>query len=77
MGFEVRKQNRKKAIFKDGVQIAEWFDRIFSYGLVLGQSNYFIAKKNDKIAIYEYKDGNVIKITDDFENMYSYGLVEG
>jgi len=67
MGFEIRVQNDKCAIFKDDVQITEWFDNIWDYGLTKDESDFFIAGKKDKYAIYEYKDGVVIKITDDFD----------
>jgi len=77
MKFKVVEQDDKKAIFKDRVQISDWFDCVYEDGLVKGQSNYFVAKKDGKVAIYEYKDGRVNKITDGFDWIWSYGLVEG
>jgi len=52
MTFKIRKKNGKQAIFKDGKQITEWFDEIYKYGLVEGQSNNFIAEKNNEKFIY-------------------------
>jgi len=75
--FKIREQNGKKAVFRDGKQISEWFDEIWDDGLVSGQSNYFIAKEDGKQAIYEYKDGKIVKITDDFDLIWHYGLVLG
>jgi len=77
MAFEIREQNGKKAVFKDGKQITEWFDWVWSSGLVQGQSNYFIAEKDRKQAIYEYKNGQIIKITKDFKRISINGLIQG
>jgi len=77
MAFEIRKQNGKYAIFKDGIQITDWFDDIYDDGLVKDESNYFAAEKDGYWNIYEYKDGNVIRITDGFDNLNTYGLISG
>jgi len=78
MGFEIRKKNGKQAIFKGGKQITDWFDDIWTYdGLLKGQSNFFKARKDGKWAIYEYKNGQVIKVTDDFDDIGEYGLAKG
>jgi len=77
MSFEIREKNGKYAIFNGDVQITEWFDDIVEDGLVEGESNYFIVRKNGKESIYQYKDGIVQKITDDFDGVWSDGLVQG
>jgi len=42
MIFKIREQNGKYAIFDDNKQITDWFDDVWSGGLVKGQSNFFI-----------------------------------
>ncbi|MGC9133638.1 MAG: hypothetical protein ACP5GJ_04530, partial [Nanopusillaceae archaeon] len=66
----------KVAIFdENGNMISpEWFGWISFYGLVKGESNYYIAWKDDKCAIFDI-DGN--RITEWFDLIYEYGLVKG
>jgi hypothetical protein len=77
MKYEVRiREDIKVTIFdeNDNMISPEWFGWISFYGLVKGESNYYIAWKDDKCAIFD-KDGN--RITDWFDSIYSYGLVWG
>jgi len=41
------------------------------------ESDYFIGKKDGKMAIYKIKDSQINKITDDFNYINETGLVEG
>jgi hypothetical protein len=43
--------------------ITEWFDWIWEYGLVRGECDYYIAKKDSRCAVY-YKDGQ--KVSEDY-----------
>jgi antitoxin component YwqK of YwqJK toxin-antitoxin module len=55
----------------------EWFDEIYTKytGLVRGESNYYIAVKDGKRAIFD-KDGNMIT-KEWFYDILAYGLIEG
>lgn len=77
MRFEIKQIGDKIAIFEYGKQISDDFDDIYSDGLAIGTSNYFIARKDDKEAIYEYQDGQVKKLSDDFDAIDPNGLVAG
>jgi len=46
--------DNKVAILRYNNQLTEWFDEIYEETL-LSKSNYFVAKKNGKFAIYKYK----------------------
>jgi len=76
MNYEIRRrEDGREAIFdKDGSQISDWFDWIGTYGLIRGQSRYYIAKKNKKMAIFD-KNGD--RISNWFDEIYSVGLVKG
>lgn len=77
MKYEIILKDNKRAIFeKDtGKQISEWFNHIFSYGLVSGQSDFYIAGNNNgKLAIF-HKNGT--RISEWFDNIFSKGLIEG
>ncbi|MGC8767667.1 MAG: hypothetical protein ACP5QP_08290, partial [Brevinematia bacterium] len=77
MKYEVRiREDIKVAIFdeNDNMISPEWFGWISFYGLVKGESNYYIAWKDDKCAIFDI-DGN--RITEWFDLIYEYGLVKG
>jgi hypothetical protein len=54
MKYEIRKrEDGKVAIFDvDGNQITDWYDWIWTYGLLRGESKYFIAKKDGRLAIF-------------------------
>jgi len=77
MVFKIIEQDKKQAIFEYDNQITDDFDWTGNEGLVLGESNYFIAYKDGKYAIYEYKDSEIIKITDYFNRISVNGLVSG
>jgi len=70
MGFEIKMKNGKKALFKDDKQITEWFDNIWAYELLESRSSYFLAIRNNKINIYQYENGRVNKITNDFDQIW-------
>jgi hypothetical protein len=73
---EGKRKRRKMAIFdENGKQISELFDDVWESGLVKGQSNYYIAMRNRKWAIFDF-DGNMIT-PKWFDYVSSFGLVEG
>jgi hypothetical protein len=73
--FVVKNDVFKEAIFdKNGKQISNWFDEICLLGLVYGESDYYIAKKDGKEAIF-HKDGRQISNWHDV--VYANGLVVG
>jgi hypothetical protein len=73
--FKVKNSQNKQAIFdKSCKQISDWFNLISSEGLVSGQSNYYVAKKDHRQAIFD-KEGN--QISKWFDRIEPYGLVEG
>lgn len=73
--FIVKNNYLKEAIFdKSGNQISDWYNQIKRNGLVDGESDYYIADKNDKEAIF-HKDGK--QITDWFDWIVPFGLVNG
>ena len=73
--FVVEKDQLVQAIFnKNGKRISDWFDFIFDYGLIYGQSDYYMAEKNGKYAIF-HKNGR--QITDWFDKIFPDGLVKG
>jgi hypothetical protein len=59
---------------KNGKQITDWCDIIFTNGLVEGWSDYYIARQYGKYAIF-YKDGH--RITNWYDGGYMVGLVDG
>jgi len=77
MVFEIRDENGKKAVFKDGKQISEWFDRISENGLIKGESNFIIVAKNNKETLYEYKNNHLIKLISDAYLISEGGLIQG
>jgi len=59
MAFEIREEDGKQAIFKDGKRITEWFDWIYEDGLVSGTSDFFVAMEYEYIPDpddYEYEN---------------------
>ena len=54
--------------------MSDWFDDVLKEGLNLGQSNYYVAAKNGKEAIFD-KDGN--RVSGWFDSILQSGLVEG
>ncbi|MGC8789864.1 MAG: hypothetical protein ACP5QM_08170, partial [Caldisericum sp.] len=64
------------AIFdKDGNQISpDWFDKVWEDGLLREESNYYLATKYGKDAIFD-KDGK--QITDWFDYVFEDGLIKG
>ena len=73
--YRIREENGKQAIFDDkGNQISEWFDWVWEYGLVKGQSDYYIAVKNKKYAIF---DKSSKRISEWFDDLLVTGLVKG
>ncbi|MGC8944041.1 MAG: hypothetical protein ACP5KX_08070, partial [Caldisericia bacterium] len=78
MDYKIRKRrDGKQAIFdKNGKMISpEWFDEIYSEGLVAGQSKYYLAEKDGKKAIFD-KNGKQIS-PEWFDEIYLEGLVKG
>jgi hypothetical protein len=79
MRYEIReREDGKKAIFdENGKQISQWFDSIGLYGLVSGQSKYYIAKANkgEKFAVYDVY-GNQIS-PEMFDMVFPEGLLKG
>jgi antitoxin component YwqK of YwqJK toxin-antitoxin module len=79
MRYEIRRRgyDGKEAVFdENGKMISpEWFDWIFPYGLVKGESPYYIAKKNGKYAIFD-KNGNMIT-KEWYDWIWESGLVKG
>jgi hypothetical protein len=76
--FMVVNEDSKYAIFdKSGKKVSNWFNMIYTDGLVRGKSDYYVAIKGDKQAIYAifHKDGR--RITDWFDYVYTNGLVDG
>jgi hypothetical protein len=73
--FIVHDEQQGQAIFdKDGKQIADWFDRIYAYGLRQGSSDYYLATKDGKQAFF-YKDGT--QSSDWFDEIEASGLANG
>jgi hypothetical protein len=73
--FVVKNDDSKEAIFdKNGEQISDWFDQIFSGGLVVGESDYYVVRRNEKEAIF-HKDGK--QVTEWLNWIEPYGLVWG
>ena len=74
-------QNPEKGIAicdENGKLISEWFDDVLEYvGLFQGESEYFVAKKNGKEAIFRADGKGVSRVSNWFENVLFYGLVEG
>ncbi len=66
----------ERAIFdKDGRMVTlDWYEYVSKGGLVLGQSQYYIAKKGRKYAIFD-KDGN--QISEWYDRIEEDGLVKG
>jgi len=58
-------------------QISKWWNDIYSYGLVNGESEYYIVKNDkDEQAIF-HKDDPEHPISEWWEKIYSNGLVKG
>jgi hypothetical protein len=73
--FVIVSENYQRAIFNsEGKQISDWYDWIDLYGLVRGQSDYYLVKKEDKQAIF-HKNGR--RISDWFDQIDISGLVFG
>jgi antitoxin component YwqK of YwqJK toxin-antitoxin module len=65
----------RRAIFdKDGNRISDFFDEIYSDGLLKGESDYYIASRDRKDAIFD-KEGR--QISQWFKFIHHSGLVEG
>lgn len=76
MAYEIKIENDKQAVFEKDTdkRISEWFHYIYSYGLVNGDSDFYLAGINDKIAIY-HKSGK--RVSEWFDYVYYSGLVDG
>jgi RNase H-fold protein (predicted Holliday junction resolvase) len=59
---------------KDGQQISGWYNRIDPFGLVEGESDYYIARTGKKEAIF-HKNGQ--QISNWYKLVYLDGLVKG
>jgi hypothetical protein len=71
--FVIVNGQSQRAIFNsEGKQISDWFDWINEHGLLLGQSDYYIASKYGKKAIFD-KNGN--QVSDWCDRFYLSGLV--
>jgi hypothetical protein len=71
----LRNTQKQVAIFdKNFHQVSDWYEDIYSYGLVRGKSDYYIARKDGKEALF-HKSGK--QITDWYKHVGRSGIVYG
>lgn len=82
LNYYVVEKNDKFAIFhKSGKQISDWYEEILPDGLVLGESNYYVARKDvgagvDRLSIYDSQGKELFHVYSD-DYIYPRGLVTG
>ncbi len=75
--YRLEKNGSKVAIFLGDIQVSSWFDVIYKDGLLSDESEYYIARKNNRVAIFKVVHQVTSKrVSDWFKSIDPTGLVK-